>query len=87
MAGLADGRVIPLDEVDRLVQPFQRLGNERIRHTDGHGLGLAIVYAIANAHDAAVTAGARPEGGLDIEVSFSASDAQPSDPAVTSALR
>ena len=61
-------------------EPFQRLGNERIRRTDGHGLGLAIVYAIASAHDAALTAGARPEGGLDIEVSFSASDAQPSDP-------
>jgi hypothetical protein len=36
----------------------------------GHGLGLAIVRAIADAHGAEVTARARPEGGLDIEVAF-----------------
>jgi signal transduction histidine kinase len=64
------GTVIPPYEMDRLFQPFQRLGHERIRHGDGHGLGLAIVRAIAAAHKAGVTATARPEGGLDIEVSF-----------------
>jgi signal transduction histidine kinase len=37
---------------------------------DGHGLGLAIVHAIARAHGAALSATARPEGGLDIEVAF-----------------
>ncbi len=36
----------------------------------GHGLGLAIVRAIASAHGATLTAKARPEGCLDIEVSF-----------------
>jgi signal transduction histidine kinase len=36
----------------------------------GHGLGLAIVRAIAVAHGAALTARARPGGGLTIEVSF-----------------
>jgi signal transduction histidine kinase len=64
------GPVIPPGEVDRLFQPFRRLGSDRIRNTGGHGLGLAIVHAIAGAHDAALTARARPEGGLDIEVSF-----------------
>jgi signal transduction histidine kinase len=64
------GPVIPPRELDRLFQPFQQLGLARIRHGDGHGLGLAIVRAIAVAHKAAVTAAARPEGGLDIEVSF-----------------
>jgi signal transduction histidine kinase len=64
------GTVIPPYELDRLFQPFQQLGHERVRHSDGHGLGLAIVRAIAVAHKAAVTATARPEGGLDLEVSF-----------------
>jgi signal transduction histidine kinase len=64
------GPVVPPHELNRLFQPFQRLGHERIRHGDGRGLGLAIVRAIAAAHKAAVTAAARPEGGLDIEVSF-----------------
>jgi signal transduction histidine kinase len=64
------GALIPPDEVDRLFQPFQRLGDERIRLTDGHGLGLAIIRAIATAHGATLTARSRPEGGLDIEVSF-----------------
>jgi len=64
------GTVIPPAELDRLFQPLQQLGRERIRHGDGHGLGLAIVRAIAAAHKATVTATARPEGGLDVKVSF-----------------
>jgi signal transduction histidine kinase len=64
------GPVIPLYELDRLFQPFQQLGHERIRHGDGHGLGLAVVRAIATAHKATITATARSEGGLDIEVAF-----------------
>jgi signal transduction histidine kinase len=64
------GQPITPDEVDRLFQPFQRLGSERTGHDGGHGLGLAIVRAIASAHGATMTAKARPEGGLDIEVSF-----------------
>jgi signal transduction histidine kinase len=64
------GPVIPPGEVERLFQPFQQLGSQRIRHTNGHGLGLAIVRAIASAHGATLIPRARPEGGLDIEVSF-----------------
>jgi len=72
------GTLIPPDEVDRLFQPFRRLGTERIRHANGHGLGLAIVRAIADAHGATLTANARPEGGLDIAVSFPPADHEPS---------
>ena len=63
------GPVIPPDEVERLFEPFQRLGGQRLRH-DGHGLGLAIVRAIATAHGARVVPVARPDGGLRIEVTF-----------------
>jgi signal transduction histidine kinase len=68
------GSMVPESEIDRLFQPFQRLGDERIRHGDGHGLGLAIVHAIAHAHGATLSARARPEGGLAIEIRFPASD-------------
>jgi len=57
-------------ELDRLFQPFQQLGHERIRHDDRHGLGPAIVRAIAIAPKATVTAIARTEGGLDVTMSF-----------------
>jgi signal transduction histidine kinase len=65
------GPVVPADEIDRLFQPFQRLGRDRL-NADGHGLGLAIVRAIADAHAATVTVTPRPEGGLRIDVDFAA---------------
>jgi signal transduction histidine kinase len=68
--------MIPPDDVDRLFQPFQRTGIERAGHSGGHGLGLAIVRAIASVHDATLTAKARPEGGLDIQLSFPLSPAK-----------
>ncbi len=64
------GVVIPPAEVDRLFQPFQRLGTERVGRGGGNGLGLAIVRAIAGVHGATLTASAGPGGGLDIEVIF-----------------
>jgi len=65
------GPAVPPEQIERLFQPFQRLVG-RTRHDGGHGLGLSIVQAIANAHDAEICARARPEGGLAIEVSFPA---------------
>jgi signal transduction histidine kinase len=66
------GRLIPTGELARLFQPFQRLGSQPQACADGIGLGLAIVQAIADAHDAIVTAHARAGGGLKIDVSFPA---------------
>lgn len=64
------GPVVPPAQVDRLFQPFQRLGTQRLSRTSGHGLGLAIAGAIVSVHGADLTATPRPEGGLDITVTF-----------------
>jgi len=66
----SSGHVIPAAEVDRLFQPFQRLGPRPARGDGGHGLGLSIVRAIATAHAATITAQPRPGGGLAIDVTF-----------------
>jgi signal transduction histidine kinase len=67
-----DGPVIPAEELERLQQPFQRLGAERTSHGDGHGLGLSIVHAIATAHEATLTFHPQSAGGLRVEVHFRA---------------
>jgi signal transduction histidine kinase len=64
------GPTIPPNDVERLFRPFQRLGPDRTHRSDGIGLGLSIVHAIAAAHQATLTARAQPAGGLDIEVGF-----------------
>jgi signal transduction histidine kinase len=68
------GPVVPPSDVDRLFQPFQQLDDERTSHDAGHGLGLAIAASIAVAHGASIAAQARPEGGLDVTVSFRLAD-------------
>jgi signal transduction histidine kinase len=62
------GPVIPPAEVQRLFEPFQRLGADRIG--GHHGLGLSIVKAIVGAHDAQLSARALPDGGLEIQACF-----------------
>lgn len=64
------GPVVPSDDVQRLLQPFQRLAPERQGHREGLGLGLSIVVAIANAHNAELDVHAPAGGGLDVEVRF-----------------
>jgi signal transduction histidine kinase len=66
------GPPIPSGELERLFQPFQRLAPEPPDTAAGVGLGLAVVQAIADAHDAAVSARAQPGGGLTIDVDFPA---------------
>ena len=62
------GPAIPPAELESLFQPFRQLGGRRTRQ--GHGLGLAIVRAIATSHGASIAARPEPAGGLDIEVTF-----------------
>jgi signal transduction histidine kinase len=64
------GPAVPADALERLFQPFQRLSTDRTSRGDGHGLGLSIVRAIADAHGARITACPQPAGGLLVEVTF-----------------
>jgi signal transduction histidine kinase len=64
------GPLVPADQVERLLQPFQRLATDRVGYREGVGLGLSIVAAIADAHDAQLALEPGAEGGLEIEVRF-----------------
>jgi signal transduction histidine kinase len=66
------GAVIGAEEAEQLAQPFRRAGTSRIGHGDGHGLGLAIVSAIATAHGATLAVLPQATGGLRVEVRFPA---------------
>jgi len=66
------GAPVPEAEIGRLLQPFQRLAQDRVGHREGIGLGLSIVAAIADAHDAALNIRPGESGGLRVEVRFTA---------------
>ncbi len=61
------GPVLDEHSVAQLAQPFRRLGVERTGSQNGHGLGLSIVAAVADAHDGALELHARPQGGLRVQ--------------------
>ncbi|MEU6782121.1 ATP-binding protein [Nonomuraea angiospora] len=61
------GRKIPPGEAQTLLEPFVHGQGTRVR-TDGLGLGLSIVRAIALAHRGRIAVTARTGGGLDITV-------------------
>lgn len=64
------GPPVPADRLAELVEPFRRGTRDRVG-AGGAGLGLAIVTAVARAHDADVTLASRPGGGLAVTVLFS----------------
>jgi signal transduction histidine kinase len=64
---MSTGPVVPPDEVPRLFEPFRRQGVARTARR-GAGLGLSIVKAVTTVHGGAVTAEARPGGGLTVTV-------------------
>ena len=64
------GLLVPTGDLERLRQPFERLG----RHGSGSGLGLSIVQAVAEAHAGSVALAARADGGLDVTVRVPAAD-------------
>jgi signal transduction histidine kinase len=68
------GPIVPPEQVERLIEPFQRL--QRVADDGHHGLGLSIVQAIASAHDATLTVSARLTGGLFVEVDFPVAESE-----------
>jgi signal transduction histidine kinase len=88
--GLRDGRptlevenagpIVAPDQVESLTKPFVRAAENGRANGNasnanhGLGLGLSIVQAIAEAHDAELATVARPEGGLRVTVSFPAAN-------------
>ncbi len=79
------GPAVPQSEIERLLQPFQRLGADRIGHQEGLGLGLSIVAAIATAHDAKLVISPGQAGGLDVEVRFTLARAPETGPGANGA--
>jgi len=63
------GPIVPADAVDRIQQPFQRLAGAG---SGSSGLGLAIVRAIADSHEADLQVVPNPDGGLSVTVDFAA---------------
>lgn len=59
-----DGPGMPLDKVEQLMEPFERLEPSRGRDTGGAGLGLSIVRALAKSQGGALTLENRAGGGL-----------------------
>ncbi|MPQ86629.1 HAMP domain-containing protein [Pseudomonas sp. MAFF 730085] len=58
-----DGIGIPLDQRERIFEPFYRLDRSRDRATGGFGLGLAISRRALEAQGGSLTAQASPLGG------------------------
>jgi hypothetical protein len=65
------GEHIPTDQVPGLFEPFRRLCG-RTGNRPGTGLGLSIVASVAHAHGGHAQAHARPDGGLDVQVTLPA---------------
>ncbi len=62
---VADGGPgIPLDEMERVMEPFYRIERSRSRETGGTGLGLTLARAAAIAHDGRLELENGTEGGL-----------------------
>jgi two-component system OmpR family sensor kinase len=68
------GSGIPPNFIGDAFEPFARAASERAGRSEGAGLGLAIVRAVAQAHGGHATAQNRPEGGARITLTLEAEE-------------
>jgi signal transduction histidine kinase len=59
-----NGPGVPVEELEKVFEPFYRLESSRNRDTGGTGLGLSIARDVAQAHGGSLVLRNRPEGGL-----------------------
>jgi signal transduction histidine kinase len=67
---LDEGPGVPVEELERVFEPFYRLESSRSRDTGGSGLGLSIARDVAQAHGGTVVLRNRPEGGLEARLTL-----------------
>lgn len=65
-----DGPGIPLEERERVFEPFHRLEASRNRESGGTGLGLTIVRRLVERHGGSIMLGVSSAGGLSVRVAL-----------------
>lgn len=77
-----DGPGIPLEDSDKVWQPFVRLDKSRDKQTGGSGLGMAIVDKIMKWHQGQAEIGVSPMGGARVSLKFPVRKPTPSAPSL-----
>ena len=65
-----DGPGVPIEQRERIFEPFTRLDPSRSRDSGGSGLGLAIVRGISERHGGTVKVSDSPIGGARFTLSW-----------------
>lgn len=60
------GPGIPMDQMEKVFEPFYRLESSRSRETGGTGLGLTIARNLARQHGGDIRLANHPQGGLEV---------------------
>ncbi len=64
------GKGIPLEEQQKVFEPFYRIDKSRTKGTGGYGLGLSLCRVIMRAHDGEITLESRPREGTRVMLEF-----------------